>query len=141
MNWKSKGLIFCSAINELLKKQLLENLQSFCRKIQLQKYFYNNDTNATLNQIKLPHCCVNSNHETFWSLQRNLSIVKREVTKLLKKPSKIQLFRATLGKSTNIFTDNQRYTKDLIHFKYYDQWSLASIPAHAICQYMPSSNV
>lgn len=146
MNWKNKGLIFCSAINELLKKQLLENLQSFCHKIQLQKYFYNNDTNATLNQIKLPNCCVNSNHETFLSLQRNLSIVKREVTKLLKKPSNllktgIQLFRATLGKSMNIFTDNQRYTKYFIHFKCYDQWSLASVPAHAICQYMSRSNV
>ena len=107
---------------------------------------YRTKKHATLNQIKLPNCCVNSNHETFWSLQRNLSIVKRKVTKLLKKTSNllktgIQLFRATLGKSMSIFTDNQRYTKYFIHFKCYDQWSLASVPAHAICQYMSRSNV
>ena len=34
-------------MNELLKKQLLENLQSFYHKIQLQKYFYNNDTTTS----------------------------------------------------------------------------------------------
>ena len=34
-------------MNELLKKQLLENLQPFYHKIQLQKYFYNNDTTTS----------------------------------------------------------------------------------------------
>ena len=40
---------------------------------------------------RLPNCCFTPNHETPWNLQRYISVVKKEVTELLKKPNYQQL--------------------------------------------------
>ena len=43
--------------------------------------------NTKLLNTKLPNCYFNPNHETPLNLQRYISIVKKEVTELLKKPN------------------------------------------------------
>ena len=91
----NKGLNFCPSTKEPNKEQLLDDLYLFCRKLKLKEYFYSGDNitdriqqeeRCDLN-TKLPNRYFNPNHETPLNLQRYISLVKKEVTELLKKPS------------------------------------------------------
>ena len=92
----NKGLDFCPTTKELNKEQLLYDLHFLCRKLKLKEYFYGGY--ITTNKIqqseerrdlntKLPNRYFNPNHEALLNLQRYISIVKKEVTELLKKPN------------------------------------------------------
>ena len=67
----------------------------FCRKLKLKEYFYGGDITTDKIQQKercdlnteLPNRYCNPNHETPLNLQRYTTIVKKEVTELLKKPN------------------------------------------------------
>ena len=73
----------------------MDDLYSFCRKLKLKGYLYGGDT--TTNKIqqeercdlktKLPNRYFDPNHETPLNLQWFISIVKKEVAELLKKPN------------------------------------------------------
>ena len=73
----NKGLNFCPPTKEPKKKQLLDDTN---RKLKLKEYFYAGDN------ITNKHCYFNPNHGTPLNLQRYISVVKKEVTELLKKP-------------------------------------------------------
>ena len=91
----NKGLNFCPSTKESNKEQLLDNLYFFCPKLKLKEYFYGGDsTTGKIQQeercdlnTKRPNRYFNPNHETPLNLQRYASIVKKEVTELLKKPN------------------------------------------------------
>ena len=91
----NKGLNFCPSTKEPNKEQLLDNFYFFCRNLKLKEYFYGGDSNTDKIQqeercdlnTKLPNRYFNPNHEAPLNLQRHISIVKKEVTELLKKPN------------------------------------------------------
>ena len=91
----NKGLNFCPSTKEPNKEQLLEDLYVFCRKLKLKEYFHSGDSSTDKIQheetcdlnTKLPNCYFNPNNETPLNLQRYISIVKKEITELLKKPN------------------------------------------------------
>ena len=91
----NKGLKFCPSTKEPSKEQLLGDLYFFCWKLKLKEYFYGGDNitdkiqqeeRCDLN-TKLPNRYFNPNHETPLNLQRYISVVKKEVTELLKNPN------------------------------------------------------
>ena len=91
----NKGLNFCPSTKEPNKEQLLDDLYFFCQKLKLKEYFYGGDNitdkiqqeeRCDLN-TKLPNRYFNPNHETPLNLQRYISVVKKEVTELLKNPN------------------------------------------------------
>ena len=73
----------------------MDDLYFFCRKLKLKEYFYGGDNiNDKMQQAercdlntKLPNRYFNPNHETPLNLQRYISVVKKEVTELLKNPN------------------------------------------------------
>ena len=73
----------------------MDDLYFFCRKLKLKEYFHGGDSYTDKIQqeercylnTKLPNCYFNPNHETPLNLQRYISIVKKEITELLKKPN------------------------------------------------------
>ena len=75
------------------KEQLLDDLYFFCLKLKLKRRFYGGGTTTDKEHqkercdlnIKLPDCYFNENYETPSNLQRFITIVKKEVTELLKK--------------------------------------------------------
>ena len=91
----NKGLDFCPSTKEPNKEQLLGELYFSCRKLKLKEYFRGGDSNTDKIQqeercdlnTKLPNCYFNPNHKTPLNLQRYVSILKKEVTELLKKPN------------------------------------------------------
>ena len=90
----NKGLNFCPSTKQPNKEQLLDDLYFFCRKLKLKEYFYGSDNITDKRQqeercdlnTKLPNRYFNPNHETPLNLQRYISVVKKEVTGLLKNP-------------------------------------------------------
>ena len=91
----NKGFNFCPSTKEPNKEQLLDDLYFFCRKLKLKEYFHGADSNTDKIQqeercdlnTKVPNCYFNPNHETPLNSQRYISIVKKEITELLKKPN------------------------------------------------------
>ena len=105
----NKGLNFCPTTKEPNKEQRLDALYFFHQNLKLKGYFYGgNGTTDKIKQeeryylnIKPPNRyfnpnhetplnsqrCMNPNHEAPLNLQRCISIVKKEVTELLKKPN------------------------------------------------------
>ena len=73
----------------------MDDLYFFCRKLKLKEYFHGADSTTDKIQqeercdlnTKLPNCYFNPNHETPLNLQRHISIAKKEITELLKKPN------------------------------------------------------
>ena len=72
----------------------MDDLYFFCRKLELKENFYGSDniTDKRLQEercdlnTKLPNRYFNPNHETPLNLQKYISVVKKEVTELLKNP-------------------------------------------------------
>ena len=73
----------------------MDDLYFFCRNLKLKEHFYGGDNitdkiqqeeRCDLN-TKLPNRYFNPNHETPLNLQRYISVVKKEVTELLKNPN------------------------------------------------------
>ena len=85
-------------MKETNKQQFLDDLYFFCQMLKLKDHFYGGDsTSGKIQQerrcnlnTKLPNCYFNRNHETPLNLDRYISIVKIEVTKLRKKPNNQQ---------------------------------------------------
>ena len=73
----------------------MDGLHFFCRNLKLKEYFYGrNSITDKIQQeerydlnTKFPNLYFNPNHETPLNLQRYISVVKKEVTELLKKPN------------------------------------------------------
>ena len=91
----NKGLNFCPSTKKPNKEQLLDDLYFFCQKLKLKQYFYGSDNITDIIEqeercdlnTKLPNRYFNPNHETPLNLQRYISVVKKEVTELLKNPN------------------------------------------------------
>ena len=72
----------------------MDDLYFFCRNLKLKEYFYGrNSITDKIQQeerydlnTKFPNLYFNPNHETPLNLQRYISVVKKEVTGLLKNP-------------------------------------------------------
>ena len=71
----------------------MDDLYFFCRKVKIKEYFYGGDTNKIQQEercdlnTKLLNRYFNPNHETPLNLQRYISIVKKEIAEILKKPN------------------------------------------------------
>ena len=82
----------------------MDGLYFFCRNLKLKEYFYGcNSITDKIQQeerydlnTKFPNLYFNPNHETPVSLQKYFSVVKKDVTELLKKPN-YQLSNLTSG--------------------------------------------
>ena len=91
----NKRLNFCPSTRKPNQEQLLDDLYFFCQKLKLKQYFYGGDNITDIIEqeercdlnTKLPNCYFNPNHETPLNLQRYISVVKKEVTELLKNPN------------------------------------------------------
>ena len=91
----NKRLNFCPSTRKPNQEQLLDDLYFFCQKLKLKQYFYGGDNITDIIEqeercdlnIKLPNRYFNPNHETTLNLQRYISVVKKEVTELLKNPN------------------------------------------------------
>ena len=92
---RNKGLNFAFSTKEPNKEQLLHDLYFFCRKLKPKEYLYGGDSITDKIQqeercslkTKLPNRHFNLTYETPLNLQRYISVVKKEVTELLKKPN------------------------------------------------------
>ena len=97
----------------------MDSLHFFCQNLKLKEYFYGrNSITDKIQQeerydlnTKLPNLYLNPNHETPVSLQRYFSVVKKEVTELLKKPN-YQQSNLTSGERLKLryLSDNSNLT-------------------------------
>ena len=91
----NKACNFCPTTKERNKEQFLDDLYFFCQKLKLKEYCYSDDsTTDKMKQeercdlnTKLPNRYFNPNHEIPLNLQRYISLIKKEITELLKKPN------------------------------------------------------
>ena len=91
----NKRLNFCPSTRKPNQEQLLDDLYFFCQKLKLKQYFYGGDNITDIIEqeercdlnTKLPNRYFNPKRETPLNLQRYISVVKKEVTELLKNPN------------------------------------------------------